>query len=100
MIETIEDLRNFMKDFFKEKNVKVKVILYGSRARNTHVPFSDIDIAFVSDKDLSEHITQLKEIIEESNLPQKVDMVELSKVSQSLREEILKEGKVWIDLEN
>ncbi len=100
MIETIEDLRNFIKDFFKERNIKVKVILCGSRARNTHVSFSDIDIALVSDEDLSEHLTQLRETIEESNLPQEVDMVELSKVSPSLREEILKEGKIWIDLES
>jgi len=100
MIETIEDLRNFIRDLFREENIKAEVILYGSRARDTHTPFSDIDIALVSEEDLSSHISMLKEVIEESNLPQKVDIVELSKIPPSLREDILKEGKVWIDLKS
>ncbi len=97
-ISTVEDLKNFLEDFFSKKKRKVRVILFGSRARGAYTEHSDIDIALDSEEDIDEDILELKDILEESDLPQKVDIILLSKATENLREEILKEGKVWIDL--
>ncbi|SNR61041.1 type VII toxin-antitoxin system MntA family adenylyltransferase antitoxin [Desulfurobacterium atlanticum] len=94
----ITNLKDFLELFFKEKNKKVKIILFGSRARNSNTKHSDIDIAIISKEDISEEIVILKELLENSLLPQKVDIINFSKAPDSLKEEILKEGKVWIDL--
>ena len=41
-LKTIEDLEEFLKNFFKNKDVKI--FLFGSRARGESSRFSDIDI--------------------------------------------------------
>ncbi len=97
-IENLQDLRDFLRDFFLNKNKKVKVILFGSRARGNHSEHSDIDLAIDTAENIEDDLLELKGIIEDSNLPQKVDIVILSKPEEDFKEEILKEGKVWIDL--
>jgi len=92
-LETVEDLRKFLKDFFK--NEKVKVYLFGSRARGDNTPFSDVDIGFLASRDISDKLTILKEILEESNFPYKVDLVDLSS-NRELLKIVLKEGKRWL----
>ena len=51
-IETLEDLRRFLKDFFKD--LEVEVYLFGSRARGDFSPYSDVDIAIYSQKFVGE----------------------------------------------
>ena len=92
-IATIEELREFLKEFFQGK--EVEVYLFGSRARGDASPASDIDLAIVSDQDLSEDLAILREILEESLLPHKVDLVDL-KHAPYLREKVEKEGKKWV----
>ncbi|GAB6077223.1 type VII toxin-antitoxin system MntA family adenylyltransferase antitoxin [Desulfurobacterium crinifex] len=97
-LERIEELKDFLKEFFLKKNKKVKVFLFGSRARGTHTEHSDVDIAIFSNEDITWEIVELKDILESSLLPQKVDIVDFEKAPESLKKEILKEGKLWIDL--
>ena len=92
-LETVEDLKKFLKDFFKNK--KVKVYLFGSRERGDNTPFSDVDIGFLASRDISDKLTILKEILEESNFPYKVDLVDLSS-NRELLKIVLKEGKRWL----
>ena len=92
-IETIEDLRKFLVDFFEGE--EVGIFLFGSRARGDNSPFSDIDVAFLSSKDISDKLTLLREIIEESNFPYKVDLVDLSRAGK-LKDIVLKEGIRWL----
>ena len=99
-LKTVEDLREFLEKFLKEKNIRARVILFGSRARGNFESYSDVDIAIESDEDLWDFLVELKGILEESDLPQKVDVVELSKVPEDLRRNILREGKIWIDTKN
>jgi hypothetical protein len=40
-------------------------------------------------------LTILKEKLEDMNIPYKVEVVDISKVSQIFREKALKEGKLW-----
>ncbi len=86
---TIEELKNFLIDYFKGRDVKI--YLFGSRATENFQRYSDIDILIESDLDLKDDLIKLKEIIEESNLIYKVDLIEAKKVN-------LKKGKIirWL----
>lgn len=53
-----------------------RVWLFGSRARGDHKPFSDIDIMVESNVDLRGPISEIQEILTESSLPFKVDLVQ------------------------
>ncbi len=88
-LKNLEELRSFLRGYFKDR--KVKVYLFGSRARKDNRIFSDVDLAFESQEDLSKDLTYISELLEESWLPYKVDLVELSKVNEDFRETILKE---------
>ena len=92
-LKTIDDLKNFIRGFFSQKDVSI--YLFGSRARGDHSPFSDIDIAVDSKVDISSDITKLREILETSNLPYKVDIVRLS-TDEKLRQIVEKEGIRWL----
>jgi predicted nucleotidyltransferase len=92
-LKTIKELEEFLKVYFKNK--EVKIYLFGSRARGENSRFSDTDIGFLSDKDLSKDLVILRELVEESNIPYKVDMVDLS-TNRELLEIVMKEGKRWL----
>jgi len=94
-LRTLKDLRKFLKEFFK--NYKVKIYLYGSRAKGNYKPWSDVDLAIECEKSLFREIVLLKYLLEESLLPYKVDLVELKKVNPKFKENILKEGILWVD---
>ncbi len=92
-LTTLEDLKRFLKKFFK--NQDVKIYLFGSRARGDNSEFSDVDLAILSSEEISDKITILKELLEESNLPFKVDLIDLKKASY-LKEIVKKEGIRWL----
>jgi len=75
---------------------KIQVFLFGSRATKTARSRSDIDIALSATKPISSSlISLLKEKIEESTIPYHVDIVDLNTVSQTFRNKVLTEGKLW-----
>jgi predicted nucleotidyltransferase len=64
------------------------VWIFGSRARGDHKAFSDIDIMYETKEDnplLVGFISVLKESIEESRLPYKVDIVDFKDLAESYR---------------
>ncbi len=68
------------------------VYLFGSSVRDDHTGVSDIDIAIDSaDRD---RLALIRADLEESTIPYKVDVVDMSSVSDELRDTILKEGIV------
>ncbi len=78
--------------FFPE----AKIYLFGSRARGNYVATSDIDIAIDAKEPLSmTQKGQIVSMIDALNIPQKVDVVDLNRVPQALKENILKEGILW-----
>ena len=58
---------------------------YGSRARGDHRPFSDLDLMVDSTTDLSPEVGHIRERLDESNFPFKVDLVQLSEFAKSYR---------------
>jgi predicted nucleotidyltransferase len=74
------------------------IYLFGSRARGTHRPSSDIDIAINLGREMTfEEIGIARNIVEGLNIPQKVDIVDMNIISESMKKEILKDGIVWKD---
>ena len=92
-IESIEGLKEFLKEFFEKETVEI--YLFGSRARGNFRENSDIDIGILSKSDISYKLSELREIIENSNLPQTVDIVDLNENKKFL-EIVKKEGIKWI----
>ncbi|KKO20241.1 MAG: hypothetical protein DCC43_05805 [Candidatus Brocadia sp.] len=80
------------------KNEKVKIILFGSRARGDNYISSDVDIGIIPVGQFNEKpITLLREKIDNLNIPYKVEIVNLSEVSEEFRKEIMKDFIVWKD---
>ena len=89
-MKTIEELKAFL----VKRLPNTHIYLFGSRATNRAGTYSDVDIA-VEGVDLSaEDLARIRFAIEESNLPYKVDLVDLTK-SPYLKQIVEKEGVVW-----
>jgi len=89
-------IKNIVLDSFKEEDIEI--ILFGSRARGDNTPYSDVDIALLPQgkgKNIQKKITLLRYFLEESNIPYKVEIIDLSSASKSFREQVLKEGIIW-----
>jgi predicted nucleotidyltransferase len=77
---------------------EINVYLFGSWARKEEKQTSDIDIALWAKEEIPiEKWVALNERIEESTVPYKVDLVNLSKAAPVFREKVESEGIVWTD---
>ena len=73
-----------------------KIYLFGSRARGTHSPFSDIDIAIDAGEELPlVTIDEAKSVMAASNLLYHVDVVDLNSIAEDMQSLILQEGIAW-----
>ena len=88
---SLELLENIVKDVFKGE--EVTVVLFGSRAREDYLQTSDVDIGILSEEKVpKDKIALFRERIENSNIPYKVDIVDLSQASREFRDNVLREG--------
>lgn len=80
-------------------NANARVYLFGSWARGEQRRTSDIDIAIEHDGSLAADalILNIREILEESLVPYRVDVVDLTKAGSILAEKVRKEGILWKD---
>ena len=89
-------LRDLVVDCLKNENVKI--ILFGSRARGDNSVSSDVDIGIMPHQKIDEgKISLLRERIENSNIPYKVEIVNFISVSKDFKQEALKNIIVWKD---
>jgi len=75
----------------------VKLILYGSHARQEAGRGSDLDLALLGPKPLGELLPLLREALEEAPVLRRVDLVDLGEVDPTFRERVLREGVVWAE---
>jgi len=61
------------------------VYLFGSRATGAAQPASDFDIAVLANEDVSRELSTARDMLEESNIPFKVDVVDLRLVAPAFR---------------
>lgn len=70
-----------------------KAILYGSRAKGTQKPFSDVDITLVGQALTYDELIQVKGLIDDLLLPYEFDISLFSTLqNQALKEHILRRG--------
>lgn len=87
----LEKIRRQIREILQ--GTDAKVYLFGSYAKRNFRQSSDVDIAI---KGLSrQKIRQLREHFEESNIPCKVDIVDLNFASADLIGEIERTGILW-----
>lgn len=88
------ELRRMVLDALK--NRAAEVWLLGSCARNEVLQHSDIDIAILPRDDLaSDFFPDLAERIDESEIPDDVDLVDLRRAPATLIDEVRREGVKW-----
>lgn len=63
-----------------------QVWCFGSRARGDFQRYSDLDLMVLSERDLSAQISNIRETLEKSNFPYKVDLVTYQEFAPSYRE--------------
>ncbi len=74
----------------------VEVYLFGSGVTKNHSYNSDIDVAIIPHSTFEERtINRIKDLIEESYVPFKVDIIDLRKVSDKFKEQVFKKAKKW-----
>ena len=90
------ELKKTVKESLRDE--KVRIFLFGSRARQDNYIFSDVDIGILPERKMDKRkISLLREKLENSNIPYKVDLIDLQEVSDDFREEILKGAVLWKD---
>lgn len=72
---------------------EAKIYLYGSRARGTFRDNSDIDIAI--DAQTTFRVGEIKNILEGSAIPQKIDVTNLQLASQEFKAEVMRDAVPW-----
>ncbi len=92
--KSLERLKSVVLDTLRGEDVMI--ILFGSRARGDFDRRSDIDIVIIPKKNYDRRkLILLKEKLENMNIPYKIDVVDISKVSEVFRDKVLREGKIW-----
>jgi predicted nucleotidyltransferase len=73
-----------------------KIYLYGSRARGVFSQYSDIDLAIDAGAGKERlRLDEARSMLEASNIPYKIDLVDLNHATGSFRESIVKDGVLW-----
>jgi len=76
---------------------RAEVYLFGSWARGTQRPTSDIDLAIQTPEPLPPGVlAAVREALEESTVPYRVDVVDLAETDLAFRERVRREGILWI----
>jgi predicted nucleotidyltransferase len=88
-------LKEIVLEVLKEK--ECKVYLFGSRARGDYTRISDADIGIegLSKKEFIMAKWKIEEMVEESIIPFRVDIVNLEDVDDNFKKEIFKDAVVW-----
>lgn len=72
------------------------VYLFGSRARGDARPTSDVDVGIVARPPLPPALmAELREALEESTVPYRVDLVDLAEAPPEYRRAVEREGVRW-----
>ena len=95
-VQALEEVRRILREVLGRGTVTV--YLFGSWARGEATSTSDIDVAVESHIPLAPGtLARLRERLEESHVPYRVEVVDLNDVDPNFRRRILAEGVRWND---
>jgi uncharacterized protein len=91
---SVDQLRQIV--FHNLSGENARVFLFGSWARGDIQQSSDIDIAILAKEALAQvTLSRIRDQIEQSTIPYRVDVVDLAVASPALRQAVLNEGIEW-----
>ena len=96
-IDITVDQRQIIVALFEKYLPGAAVWVYGSRVSGTARENSDLDLVVFVSSDQIKAVSDLKEALEESNLPFRVDLFTWNEVPESFRKNIQREHVVLID---
>jgi predicted nucleotidyltransferase len=95
MPRNIENYLNMVRQILLQRlsPYNAKLLLFGSMARGDFWRASDIDVAVLPDKKLPVGLlSELREQLEDSNIPYRVELVDLSTVSKNFAKRVMETG--------
>ncbi len=91
---TIRDMETIV-DIFKKHPAVHEVHVFGSRAKGSYQPGSDIDLAIMNEGVNTQELSRMRAAFEDSLLPYFVDLVNFPQLKHAeLKEHIQRVGKV------
>jgi uncharacterized protein len=91
-----EEIKNKIIGILKTLFPHAKIYLYGSRARGSFRPYSDIDLAIDSGPEKKRlNLGEAHAVLDALSIPYKIDLADMNYVSDTLRARILEEGILW-----
>ncbi len=95
-IDIGRDHWNIVQDILRRHVPQFEIWAFGSRARRTAKPYSDLDLAVITDVPLPLAVSAaLREDFSESDLPWKVDLVDWAATSETFMR-IIEQNKVVV----
>jgi len=92
----LDEVRRIVREVLGEG--RVTIYLFGSWARGDPSPTSDLDVAVEAQVPLAPgSLARLREQLEESHVPFRVEVVDLGEVDPEFRRQILSEAVRWSD---
>jgi predicted nucleotidyltransferase len=88
--------RKMVVDLLNHYIPNTRVWIYGSRAKGTARPASDLDMIAFTQPDQTLQVSALKEAFEESNLPFRVDLFVWDEVPDTFRKTIEEDHQILI----
>lgn len=83
-----------LKDIFNQYCPKAEIWVYGSRIKNQSHDGSDLDMVVKNFNDNNKNISELKQLLNDSNIPFLTDIEEFDNLPDYFQKEILKEYEV------
>ncbi len=88
--------KDLLVDILHKQIPRCRIWLFGSRARQTHAPGADVDLALDAGRTLSlQEVADIKYAIGQSNIPVFVDIIDIRTISAEFLKNIQKEWIEW-----
>jgi predicted nucleotidyltransferase len=86
----LSQIKAILTSVFKDK--ACTIYLFGSRSAGTHTVVSDFDIAILAAEDIGRELSLAREMLDLSNIPFMVDLVDLSAAPAALGRQVQARG--------
>lgn len=86
----LSQIKAILTSVFRDK--ECTIYLFGSRSAGTHTAVSDFDIAVLAAEDISRELSLAKEMLDLSNIPFTVDLVDLRAAPAAFGHQVQAEG--------
>lgn len=97
MIDIEEQHLSTLKSIFQQLIPGIPVWAFGSRTKETAKPYSDLDLVIVGENRIPQALYyQIKDAMEESDIPFKVEILDWHRLSQSFRDIIQQHYEILI----